>query len=222
MKHLVLGLTFLSLALAESPKVSECFKVHSMIRADEAHYWSTWTNTCPYTIDSVYVMVGFADQSSKNVADGVWSLHFIAPGAHRTVRFSAPGSLSDFSSVRQKKITADLAEAFGREPQKALNSVEMAAVSAYKHAVRKDEAAEPRATLVATASTVIGDAGEAPYRYQSPVQPAPQPAVSAVSTSASFRTDFPDAWRAVLSVSESAFTPASNGAFVKFLVDEKP
>src|ERR1700679_4238596 len=114
MKHLVLWLSFGVVAFAQQPTVSECFKVHEMIRADEEHYWTTWTNACPYTIDSVYVMVRFADRFSKEVADGVWSLHFIAPGAHRTMRFSAPGQLTDFASVRQKKITGDMNEAFGR------------------------------------------------------------------------------------------------------------
>src|ERR1700678_2366759 len=129
MKHLVLGLTFSVLALAQHPQVSDCFKVHELLRADQEHYWATWTNTCPYTIDSVYVMVRFADGSAKEVADGGWSLHFIAPGAHRTMRFSAPGKLADFASVRQHKITADMGEAFGKP---ALSPVERAAVSAYK------------------------------------------------------------------------------------------
>src|SRR5580658_9613664 len=115
MKQVVFGLTFTAIALAQHPKVSECFKVHELLRADEEHYWATWTNTCPYTIDSVYVLVKFMDRSAKDVADGVWSLHFIAPGAHRTMRFSAPGRLADFASVRQSKITSDMYEAFGRE-----------------------------------------------------------------------------------------------------------
>src|SRR5580658_8332087 len=131
MKHLVLGLTFGALALAQHQNVSDCFKVHNMIRADEAHYWTTWTNACPYTIDSVYVMVRFADRSAKEVADGVWSLHFITPGAHRTMRFSAPGKLADFASVRQQKITGDMGEAFGRPTP----SLEVAAVSVFKEAL---------------------------------------------------------------------------------------
>ncbi|MGA3205123.1 MAG: hypothetical protein ABSF12_21720 [Bryobacteraceae bacterium] len=203
MKHLVLGLTFGALALAQHPNVSECFKVHNMIRADEAHYWTTWTNACPYTIDSVYVMVRFADRSAKEVADGVWSLHFIAPGAHRTMRFSAPGKLPDFASVRQQKITGDMGEAFGRPP----SSLEMAAVSAYKEVLAKDEGSGPR---VATVSTIVTDAGEEIYRTQ------------AVSPDATFRTDFPDPWRAVLSPEEAAVSHSPRASFVRFVSDEKP
>jgi len=122
--------TFAAIALAQHPSVSECFKVRELLRADEEHYWATWTNGCPYTIDAVYVMVRFADRSSREIADGVWSLHFIPPGTHRTMRFSAPGKIADFASVRQQKITADMGEAFGREmaPAKpALSSIELAA-----------------------------------------------------------------------------------------------
>jgi hypothetical protein len=210
MKHLVLGLMFGALALAQRQNVSECFKVHNMIRADEEHYWTTWTNTCPYTIDSVYVMVRFADRSAKEVADGVWSLHFIAPGAHRTMRFSAPGKLADFASVRQQKITSDMGEAFGRPmpaPGPALSSLELAAVSAYKEALAKDEGSGPR---VAPVSTIITDAGEEVYRTQ------------AASPEATFRTDFPDPWRAVLSPEEAAVSHSPRASFVRFVSDEKP
>ena len=169
MKHLVVGLTFAALALAQHPKVSDCFKVHEMIRADEAHYWTTWTNTCPYTIDSVYVMVRFADHSAKEVADGVWSLHFIAPGAHRTMRFSAPGKLADFASVRQQKITGDMGEAFGR-PE--ISPIELAAVSAYKEALAKDGSSHPH---VATVSSIISDAGEEVYRAEVGSKPIIEP-----------------------------------------------
>jgi hypothetical protein len=213
MKYLVIGLTFASLALAQSPRVSECFKVHSMIRADESHYWATWTNACSYTIDSVYVMVQFADQTSRNLADGVWGLHFIAPGAHRTIRFSAPSQLADFTSVHQRKITSDMEEAFGRPSSKpALSPIEMAAVSAYKNAVQKEEG--PKANFV---STVIGDPGERQYREA----PVVKPALAIMdATAASFRTDFPDPWRAVLSAQESAVSPAPHGAFVRFVSEE--
>jgi hypothetical protein len=242
MKHLVLGLTSVVLlaqhAMAQHQNVSECFKVHSMIRADEEHYWTTWTNTCRYTIDSVYVMVKFADRSSKEVADGVWSLHFIPPGAHRTMRFSAPGKIADFASVRQKKITADIYEAFGRE-KPALSSVELAAVSAYREAIGKGAA--PRGTTV---STVITDSGEGAYRSQSSEERAAgsailkeviaattvaraTPAARPASTvgdpgEASFRTDYPDAWRAVLSPQESLVSPAPKASFVRFVSEEKP
>ena len=233
MKHLVLGLTFTTLALAQHANVSQCFKVHELLRADEAHYWATWTNTCAYTIDSVYVLVKFADRSAKDVADGVWSLHFIAPGAHRTMRFSAPGKLADFASVRQHKITGDIYEAFGRE-KPALNSVELAAVSAYREAA--GAGAKPRGTTV---STIISDSGEGAYRQTSEEKAAGSAILKEVLAAttvaqaapgshigdpgeASFRTDYPDAWRAVLSPQESSVSPAPRASFVRFVSEEKP
>jgi hypothetical protein len=236
MKHLVFGLTFAAIALAQHPKVSECFKVHELLRADEEHYWATWTNACPYTIDAVYVTVRFADRSSRDLADGVWSLHFIPPGTHRTMRFSAPGMLADFTSVHQKNITADMGEAFGREVGVAkppMSAIEMTAVSAFRGAV-------------------VTDSGEAGYRYQTkPNQSEPaviaaaaykeavlkdvlqnsaasqailvaRPALVGDPGEASFRTDFPDAWQAVLSPQESSVSIIPHGAFVRFVPDSKP
>ncbi len=239
MKHLVLGLTFAAIALAQHPNVSDCFKVHELLRADEEHYWATWTNACPYTIDSVYVLVKFADRSAKEVADGVWSLHFIAPGAHRTMRFSSPGRLADFASVHQRKITGDVYEAFGRLAPPALSNIEMTAVSAFKQAVAKEGDSTPRVMPV---STIIGDAGEAAYQFQPAAEKSPAilnevlaatAVVQAIPVAlpafvigdqgeASFRTDFPDPWRAVLSAQESAVSPAPRGSFVRFVSDEKP
>jgi hypothetical protein len=251
MKHLVYGLTFAAIVLAQRPNVSQCFKVHELLRADEEHYWATWTNACPYTIDSVYVQVRFSDRSSRELADGVWSLHFIPPGTHRTMRFSAPGRLADFTSVHQKMITADMGEAFGRDvgaaPKPAMSSIEMAAVAAYRGAVAKDADSRP---LVVPVSAIITDSGEGAYRYQEPMAPpviiaaaAYQEAVlkdvlASSSTAlaapiarqttigdpgeAAFRTDFPDAWQAVLSPQESSVSIAPRGAFVRFVSEDKP
>lgn len=241
MKHLVLGLTFAAIALAQHANISECFKVRELLRADEAHYWATWTNSCPYTIDSVYVLVKFADRSAKDVADGVWSLHFIAPGAHRTMRFSAPGKIADFASVRKQRITSDIYEAFGRE-KPVLSSVELAAVSAYREAV--GASAKPRGTTV---SAIITDSGEGAYRETSADKAAGSailrevmaattiaataiaqvvPAARALTVGdpgeASFRTDYPDAWRAVLSPQESSVSPAPRASFVRFVSEERP
>jgi hypothetical protein len=236
MKHLVCGLTFAAIALAQHPSVSECFKVRELLRADEAHYWATWTNSCPYTIDAVYVTVRFADRTSNELADGVWSLHFVPPGAHRTVRFSAPGKLVDFASVHEKKITGDIDEAFGRPAKPAMSTIELAAVSAFRGAVAKDSESSPRVVPVAA---VITDSGEAAYRDQ----PAPvaAPAIAAVEAfkeavlkdlavpravgdpgEALFRTDFPDPWQAVLSPAESAVSIAPRGSFVRFVSEDKP
>lgn len=257
MKHLVCGLTFAAIALAQRPNVSQCFKVHELLRADEEHYWATWTNACPYTIDSVYVQVRFADRSSRELADGVWSLHFVPPGTHRTMRFSAPGRLADFTSVHQKMITADMGEAFGRDvgaaPKPAMSSIEMAAVAAYRGAVARDSESS-RARAVPTAE-IVADSGEGPYRYQvktSQLETLPvviaaaayQEAVlhdvlaSATESraaliaqplgvigdpgEASFRTDFPDPWQAVLSPQESSVSIAPRGAFVRFVSEDKP
>jgi hypothetical protein len=231
MKHLVCGLTFAAIALAQHPVVSECFKVRELLRADEEHYWATWSNTCPYTIDAVYVTVRFADRSSKDLADGVWSLHFIPPGAHRTMRFSAPGKIADFASVHQKKITSDMAEAFGREmqPAKPLSAIELAAVAAYRTAVAKDSDMRPRETHRETMiSAVVGDPGEG--SYQAEVVAAPVISVGLlVGTAAqaapgepSFRTDFPDPWQSLLSPQESAVSIAPRGSFVRFVSEEKP
>lgn len=121
MKQLLLPLLFLAtgvVACAQSPVVSRCFKVNALIKMDEDHYWADWTNSCPYTIDSVYVMVKFSDKSRHSVGDGVWSLHFIGPGTRRVMRLSAPGNVPLFQFVSVKKVTADLEEAL-REPRPA-------------------------------------------------------------------------------------------------------
>jgi hypothetical protein len=97
-------------ALAQKPKVSECFKVHALVRMDEEHYWAEWTNACPYTIDSVYVLVSFADKSKRHVGDGVWPMYFVTPHMHRVTRFSVPAEVTDFEWVSVHKITTDPAE----------------------------------------------------------------------------------------------------------------
>jgi hypothetical protein len=202
----VCGLTFAAITLAQHPGVSECFKVHELLRADEEHYWATWTNTCPYTIDSVYVTVRFADRSSRELADGVWSLHFIPPGTHRTMRLSAPGKVSDFASVHQKKITADLGEAFGRDMTPARSSP----------------------AEIAGAAAIVMDSGEAGYHQQTILTEMlsalliARPAIVGDQGEAMFRTDFPDPWQAVLSPQESSVSTAPHGSFVRFVPDDKP
>jgi hypothetical protein len=107
---LLLWLAAASLA-GEPPAVHQCFKVNSLTRADGEHYWADWTNACPYTIDSVYVMIGFRDKSHKWLGDGVWGLHFITQGAHRVTRFSVPLGVDGFESVDIRKVTTDFTEA---------------------------------------------------------------------------------------------------------------
>jgi hypothetical protein len=96
---------------ADKPKVSQCFKVRALLKADEEHYWADWANNCPYTIDSVYVMVGFSDRYRKHLGDGVWPLYFVTPGTHRVTRFSVPVGVSGFRTVSVHKITTDSVEA---------------------------------------------------------------------------------------------------------------
>jgi hypothetical protein len=131
--------------------------------------------------------------------------------------------------VHQKKITADMGEAFGRDvsPAKpAMSSMEMAAVAAYRGAVAKDGGARQR--------TVVMDAGEAGYQtavaypeavlkdvLQTSTAFAAQPAAIFDAGEALFRTDFPDAWQAVLSPQESAVSIAPRGAFVRFVSEDK-
>ena len=69
---------------------------------------------------------------------------------------------------------------------------------------------------------VIGDAGE---RVIPALQiiPATKPG-SAIGDSgeAAFRTDFPDAWRAVLTAQEAAVSQNRSGSFVRFVMDDRP
>lgn len=112
----LLSLTFGLIAMvtvvsAERPSVSECFKVNALVKQDEIHYWADWTNACPYTIDSVYVMVGFTSRSHKPLEDGVWPMYFVTPGTHRVTRFTIPAGAAGFDAVRVRKITTDSNEA---------------------------------------------------------------------------------------------------------------
>jgi hypothetical protein len=93
------------------PQVPECFKVNALIRMDDDHYWANWTNGCSYTIDSVYVTVEFEDGDRRTVGNGVWSMHFVTPGTHQVTRFSTPAGVSDFRTVKVRKVTTSLDEA---------------------------------------------------------------------------------------------------------------
>jgi|SRR5438477_5398019 len=107
----VLVLLTVSALGAEKPAISQCFKVHSLTRTDGEHYWADWTNACPYTIDSVYVMIGFLDRFHKRLGEGVWGLHFITQGTHRVTRFSTPSGVGGFEFVDIRKVTTDFSEA---------------------------------------------------------------------------------------------------------------
>jgi hypothetical protein len=117
MKHFLVGLFFSCavLSAAAPPKVSQCFKVHRLLKLDSTHYWADWTNTCPYTIDSVYVEVGFLDHTRKQLGEGVWPMYFVLPGVHRVTRFSVPVGVDTYETVRVSRITTDAAEALRRD-----------------------------------------------------------------------------------------------------------
>lgn len=119
MKHILLGLYLCSAAAmaASQPSVDQCFKVNRLLKLDSTHYWADWTNTCRYTIDSVYVMVGFLDHSRKELGDGVWPMYFVLPGAHRVTRFSVPVGVSGYETVRVNRITSDSVEGLRRSKQ---------------------------------------------------------------------------------------------------------
>jgi hypothetical protein len=109
-------------------KVEECFKIHWLLRADDAHYWADWISECPYTIDAVYVMIGFADHGKKPLGNGVWPMYFVLPGAHQVTRFSAPAEVSGFETVIVHRITIDSAEAFSQD-RNTVKTVERAKAS---------------------------------------------------------------------------------------------
>lgn len=103
-------------AASAQPQIAQCFKVYDLLKMDQDHYWANWANSCPYTIDSVYVMVRFSDRSRTRLGNGVWALHFVTPGTHQVTRFTAPRSVPDFDFVQLHKITTDSLEALLDEP----------------------------------------------------------------------------------------------------------
>jgi len=115
MKHLlVLALLAPGMALAADPSVAQCFKVNALLKMDGDHYWADWKNSCPYTIDSVYVAVEFADRLGNHVGNGLWALHLVGPGLARVIRLSAPATTAAFERITVSRITTDLEQALGR------------------------------------------------------------------------------------------------------------
>jgi hypothetical protein len=101
------------------PQIPQCFKVNALIRMDDDHYWANWTNACSYTIDSVYVNVEFVDGDRRTVGNGVWSMHFVTPGMHQVTRFSTPAGVSDFRTVKLRRVTTSLDEALHENQSRA-------------------------------------------------------------------------------------------------------
>lgn len=116
MKRLIVVIAFLlpGMGLAADPAVAQCFKVKALLKMDSDHYWADWKNACPYTIDSVYITVEFADRVGKSVGNGLWALHLVMPGLARVIRLSAPETSADFEHIRVRGITTDLEQALGR------------------------------------------------------------------------------------------------------------
>jgi tetratricopeptide (TPR) repeat protein len=113
----------MSAAAWAQPQIAQCFKVYDLLKMDQDHYWANWQNACPYTIDSVYVMVRFSDRSRGHLGNGVWALHFVTPGTHQVTRFTAPRGVPDFDIVQLHKITTDSLEALLDEPGDRIHRV---------------------------------------------------------------------------------------------------
>jgi len=112
MKHLLIwALLAPGIVRAADPKVAECFKVNALLKMDGDYYWADWRNSCPYTIDSVYVAVEFADHLGKRVGEGLMALHLVMPGLQRVIRLSTPPTSASFERIVVRKITTDLEQA---------------------------------------------------------------------------------------------------------------
>ena len=117
MKRLLLLVLLGGSAFGAEPKVSDCFKVNALLKMDGDHYWADWKNACPYTIDSVYVAVEFADRMGRSVGNGLWALHLVGPGLARVIRLSTPPTSAAFERISVRKITTDLEQALGLPPE---------------------------------------------------------------------------------------------------------
>ncbi len=101
--------------------MQDCFKVHRLLKIDSTFYWADWSNACPYTVETVYVMVTFHDGSKKELGSGVWPMYFVRPGVHRVTRFTAPVGVSEYKTLRVSKITTDSSVALMRD-QRAIDA----------------------------------------------------------------------------------------------------
>jgi len=164
-----LGMTVAAAASAQ-PKISECFKVYNLIKMDEDHYWANWANGCPYTIDSVYVMVRFSDHQRSRTGNGVWALHFVVPGTHQVTRFTAPRSMPDFDVIQVRKITTDSLEALLEEPGDRIRTVSLEAERTGDPGPRSQLAADSKAAIVSAAP--VPDLPAVPVVVNTPVEPA--------------------------------------------------
>ncbi len=157
-------------AASAQPKIAQCFKVYNLIKMDEDHYWADWANGCPYTIDSVYVMVRFSDRSRTRLGNGVWALHFVTPGTHQVMRLTAPRSVPDFDFVQVHKITADSLEALLDEPGDRIHPLSAEASRTGDPGPRLELASEPAPHVVSEARLV----GEKPVVSEAHVASSPR------------------------------------------------
>lgn len=159
-------------AAANQASVSQCFKVHRLLKTDSTHYWADWSNTCPYTIEAVYVMVGFRDQSRREMGNGVWPMYFVTPGTHRVTRFSAP--VADFETVQVHGITTDSALALKPDPGPAIPARAEAAPSTVgDNAVGAVAAAGPSLAPASAPPAASGVASTAKPLAAKPAAPKP-------------------------------------------------
>jgi tetratricopeptide (TPR) repeat protein len=156
---------WMAVAACAQPKVAQCFKVYDLLKMDEDHYWANWANACPYTIDSVYVMVRFSDRSRTRLGNGVWALHFVTPGTHQVTRFTAPRGVPYFDFVQLHKITTDSLEALlgepgGRIPALSAEARRTGDPGPWQVAAEIKPSVEKAQFLVSDpASQLVGDAG---------------------------------------------------------------
>lgn len=144
-------------ASSAQPKIAQCFKVYDLLKMDQDHYWANWANACPYTIDSVYIMVRFSDRSRRGLGNGVWALHFVVPGTHQVTRFTAPRDVPDFDFVHLRKITTDWMEALLEDPSDRTRVLTAEEVRSGDPGPAWKLAAEPKARVVGEARLVADD-----------------------------------------------------------------
>jgi hypothetical protein len=100
------------LAAAENkPPVHECFKVRSLERVDDLHYRQISENTCPYTLEVVYVLVKFMDKDGYRIGVDKYSAPWVNPGERLKTVLEVPLYVRGFKTVGVRKITSDVSEA---------------------------------------------------------------------------------------------------------------
>jgi hypothetical protein len=102
-------LLLLASTLFGADRVESCFKVHDLLRSDDDHYWSLWSNTCKAEIEVVYVAVEFFDKTEK-IGNGLWEIRW-PKGFHRLNKWSTSMTIPVGTVIKIRKITTKLEEA---------------------------------------------------------------------------------------------------------------